>query len=143
MDDEQTAAIERECRELILAITQHGDHGEADLAVSLFAEDGSWMRGGKLYTGRDELLASYASEPSTQVARHINGGTVVTVEDADHASAVTYYLAFRGQRDSGEPNAPLPLDTPFSLGEWHDTFVRTEDGWRFSSRATRRVFARV
>jgi hypothetical protein len=36
---------------------------------------------------------------------------------------------------------PAPLGQPFSVGEWHDEFVRTEAGWRFSSRRTKRIFA--
>jgi hypothetical protein len=28
------------------------------------------------------------------------------------------------------------------MGEWHDKFVRTPDGWRFAARATKRIFER-
>jgi hypothetical protein len=149
MNDGQRKEIEQACRDLVLAITQYGDHRQADQAVTLFAEDATWLRGGTLYTGPEEIRESYRRGSPTQVARHISGGTVVTVVDGDHARSVTYYLAYNGdpgpQETQGEApreTGPLPLGTPFSMGEWHDTFVRTPDGWRFASRATKRLFER-
>jgi hypothetical protein len=142
MNNEQRAAIEAECCALIIAITQHGDHGEHAQAAALFAKDGSWLRGGRRYTGPDEILKSYKRGSSTQVTRHINGGTRVTVRDEDRADSVTYYLAISD--DPGTPDASLPMALkPFSMGEWHDSFVRTPEGWRFASRATMRLFERA
>jgi SnoaL-like domain len=142
MDSSQRAEIERQCRDLVLAVTQHGDHGEHAEAVSLFAEGGVWIRGGRPFTGSEELLASYGAEPSSQVTRHINGGSVITVQDEDNAQGVTYYLAYRHNAESEDAQLPLPLESPFSLGEWHDRFVRTDAGWRFAARETKRVFVR-
>jgi hypothetical protein len=137
MDDAQIAQA---CRELILTITQHVDHGEPEEAAALFAEEGVLARAGKEFSGRDGLVAAY-SDPPSRLVRHINGGTVVTVTDEDHASAVTYFIAYRYETEGEAVELPAPLGTPFSVGEWHDGFVRTEAGWRFSSRRTRRIFA--
>lgn len=142
MDSHDRAEIEQACRDLVITITHHGDHGEPERAAALFADQGSWVRGGVRYTGPGEILKSYGRGSATQVTRHINGGTLVTVLDGDHAESVTYYLAISD--DPGVPNAdsPLPLRLPFSMGEWHDSFIRTPDGWRFASRATKRIFER-
>ena len=140
-NDDLRRDIEHECRQLILSITQFGDHREAEKAAALFAPDGSWLRGGVVYTGPDEIQKTYGHGSPTQVVRHINGGTVVTVVDEDHAESVTYYLAIND--DPGvEATPPFPMRLPFSMGEWHDKFVRTPDGWRFAARATKRIFER-
>ncbi|MFT3863272.1 MAG: nuclear transport factor 2 family protein [Solirubrobacterales bacterium] len=137
MDDAQIAQA---CRELILTITQHVDHGEAEQAAALFAEDGVLARAGKEFSGREQLVAAY-TDPPNRLVRHVNGGTVVNLLDADHATAVTYFIAYRHEAEGEAVELPAPLGTPFSLGEWHDGLVRTEAGWRFSSRRTKRIFA--
>jgi hypothetical protein len=134
------AEIVQACRDLVLAITQHADHGEADAAAALFADGGVLNRGGREFTGQADLIAAYRDPPS-RVVRHLNGGTVVSVVDDHHASAVTYYLAYRHDTDGGPVELPARLEQPFSVGEWHDRFVLTDAGWRFASRQTRRVFA--
>ena len=135
------AEIERHCRDLVLAITQHGDLRELEQAAALFTPDGTWLRGDVRYTGAEEIIASYRRGSATEVARHLNGGTRVTVVDEDHAQSVTYYLAVKFDPGTEDAGLPLPL-RPFSMGEWHDTFVRTADGWRFAARVTKRVFER-
>lgn len=142
MNAEQRREIEQECRNLVIAITQHGDHKEVEECVALFAEDGTWLRGGEPYKGHAEIRSSYSRGSTTPVARHYNGGTLVNVIDDGHAEAITYYLMFRHDPKVENPELPLPLDPPFSAGEWHDTFVKTAQGWRFQSRATKRLFQR-
>jgi hypothetical protein len=139
MDDDTRRRIEQECAALVIAATHHGDHREIDEVVALFAADCSWFRGGRAYQGLDGVRASFAAQSATAVTRHMNGGTFVTVQDEDHASSVTYYLALIADTGTADPEPPLPL-VPFSSGEWHDTFVRTAEGWRFSSRRTKRIF---
>ena len=140
MDHAQRKAIEQECKDLVIAITQHGDHKETEKCIALFSEDGTWLRGGKPYKGHAEIRSSYKA--STQVVRHINGGCMVNVIDDNHAESVTYYIALHYDPKTDSPKFPLPFDPPFSMGEWHDKFVKTAQGWRFSSRETKRLFER-
>lgn len=142
MDANQRKQIEQECRDLVIAITQYGDHRDAEKATALFAEDATWLRAGKPYKGHAEILESYRRSSKTQVTRHMNGGTMVTIKDDNHAESVTYYIALHHDPKVETPKFPLPFDPPFSMGEWHDKFVRTPQGWRFSSRETKRLFER-
>jgi len=142
MELEDRLRIEQQCRDLVSTVTQRGDRREAEGAAALFAEDGTWVRGGKPYQGRAGVIESYRRIPATQLTRHLSANCVVTVHDADHASAITYYVAYHHDPGVAEPTFPLPLDPPFSLGEWHDRFVRTPDGWRIAHRETRRLFER-
>lgn len=142
MDARQRKEIEQECRDLVIAITQHGDHRETEKAVALFAADAAWLRGGKPYKGHAEIRDSYKRGSATQVTRHIIGGTLVTVRDDERAESVTYYVAMHHDPKVADAKFPLPFDPPFSMGEWHDKFVRTPEGWRFASRETKRLFER-
>jgi SnoaL-like domain len=142
MDTIERKKIEQEIRDLVIALTQYGDHREAEKAVALFAEDGFWLRGGKPYKGRAEILDSYKRGSQTQVTRHMNGGMLITIKDDNHAECVTYYIALHHDPKVENPKFPLPFDPPFSMGEWHDKFIRTTEGWRFASRETKRLFER-
>jgi uncharacterized protein (TIGR02246 family) len=142
VEADERLRIEQACRDLIAAVTQRGDRREIEAAAALFAEDGVWIRGGRPWQGRAAVSESYGRLPATQVTRHISSNCVVTVEDADHASAITYYVAYHHDPGIASPAFPVPLDPPFSLGEWHDRFVRTAEGWRIAQRETRRLFER-
>ena len=142
MDDDERRRIEQDCRDLVAAVAQLGDRREAAAAAALFADDCTWIRGGRPYEGRAGVEESYARLPPTQLTRHMSANCVVQVRDADHADAVTYYVAYHHDPGVESPTFPLPLDPPFSLGEWHDRFVRTADGWRIAHRETRRLFER-
>ncbi len=142
MDLDERLRIEQQCRDLVAAVAQRGDRRDLQGAAELFADDGVWVRGGRPYEGRAGVIDSYNRIPATQFTRHMSANCVVTVLDADHAEAVTYYLAFHHDPGLVEATFPLPLDPPFSLGEWHDRFVRTAEGWRIARRETKRLFER-
>jgi uncharacterized protein (TIGR02246 family) len=139
---EERLRIEQQCRDLVAAVTQRGDGRDLTGAAELFAEDGAWIRGGKAYAGRAGIIESFGRVSATQLTRHMSANCVVTVHDPDHAAAITYYVAYHHDPGVAEPTFPLPFDPPFSLGEWHDRFVRTAEGWRISHRETRRLFER-
>jgi len=142
VEAEERLRIEQQCRDLVSAVTQRGDRRDVEGAAELFAEDGVWIRGGTPWQGRTGVMASYGRLPATQVTRHMSANCVVTVEDGEHASAITYYVAYHHDPGMEHPVFPLPLEPPFSLGEWHDRFVSTPDGWRIARRETRRLFER-
>jgi uncharacterized protein (TIGR02246 family) len=142
LDADERRRIEQDCRDLVAAVTQLGDRRDSAGAAALFAEDGTWIRGGRPYQGRTGIAESYERIPATQFTRHLSANCVIDVRDADHADAVTYYIAYHHDPGVPSPTFPLPLDPPFSLGEWHDRFVRTPEGWRIAHRETLRLFER-
>lgn len=144
MKPAERRSIEQDCRDLVCALVHHTDRNEGVQAASLFAVDALWNRGGIVRQGREAILRSYlepADRSPTELIRHFATTTRVTVLDATHAQAVTYYLVYRFD-PGADFSLPLPLERPFSAGEWHDQFVRTADGWRFGGRQTQRLFKR-
>jgi len=135
--------IEHDIAAVIVKLAHLGDQKDAAHAVELFTAAGSWKRGGVDYAGRDQLRDSYAKvAPATAVVRHCVLGTAVEIEGPDRATAITYYCAFRYDEDTVTHQLPVPLDVPFAMGEWHDRFERTREGWRIARRQTVRVFQR-
>jgi hypothetical protein len=139
MNDSERRTIEQQCRDLVVQLCQLSDHGDREKSVDLFTQNGTWIRGGKPYKGREEMLQSFRGSP-TQVIRHLTSNILITVKDDNTAEGVTYYLAFHNDPGTAQPKLPLPLEPPFSLGEWHDKFVRTPSGWRISHREVKRFF---
>ena len=146
MNSADRRVIEQECRDLVCALVHHSDRNEGTQVAELFAVDAHWNRGGKPLVGRQAILQSYqgsGARSPTETIRHFATATRVIVEDEAHANAVTYYLVYRFDPGVVGFPLPLPLEQPFSAGEWHDQFVLTGAGWRFSGRRTHRLFKRV
>jgi SnoaL-like domain len=76
------------------------------------------------------------ANPPWRVIRHVCGN-MRFLYDGDNAAIGTTVLTVFMVSGSG------PATTaPFSVGEDHDRFVRTEEGWRFVSRRWVELFAR-
>lgn len=139
MTREERTTIELTCRDLVNRLTQFSDWKKKKESSELFTPTGTWVRGGKPYTGRAAIIASFEGS-QTDIIRHLATGTVIDVQDQKNASGVTYYLVYRHDPKTESPTLPMPLGTPFSMGEWHDRFVKADDGWLISHREVRRLF---
>ena len=139
LDARMKREIVDECRDLVIELVHAGDHGELEKAIDLWIPTGTWIRGGKPFTGREQLLESFKRASDTTLIRHLVVDTKITVKDESNAEGVSYYLAINHDPKTKEPKLPLPLE-PFSMGEWHDKYVKTPQGWRFSHREVKRLF---
>jgi hypothetical protein len=139
MDVKTKREIVDECRDLVIDLVHLGDHGELDAAVDLWTADGTWIRGGKPFTGRAQLLESFKRGSETTLIRHLVTDTRITVKDETNAEGVSYYMAVNYDPKTKDAKLPLPLE-PFSMGEWHDRYVKTPQGWRFAHREVKRLF---
>ena len=143
MDARERREIEEACKGLVVSLVHHSDHGVDEAAVDLFTADGVWVRGGKPFTGRDQLLQSFAARSKSVVTRHFTSNIRIVVTDDDNAEGVSYFMAFNHDSGTDQPELPLPVNLPFSIGEYHDKFVCTPAGWRFAHRMIKRVFQRA
>lgn len=134
--------VRQACLATIAGYTHFADSGAFERAVTFFKPDGLWLRGGTPLKGREEIRKSLEGRKPGLIIRHIIGSSWVELKDGDTAEVVTTYTAYNGQGDAEPPKLPLVLGLPFSLGEWHDTLVRTPEGWRIAKRETRRLFQR-
>jgi hypothetical protein len=133
------AAAKRACEELIVRLTHAQDHNRAQAAAALFVTDGTWIRSGVSHQGHEAIVRSFDRAGQTVVIRHMVSSTLIDIIDDTHATGVTYYLAF-ANRDDVAADSVRRLRSPASLGEWHDRFERTPQGWRFTHRTGVRIF---
>lgn len=138
----QRHAIETECQRLIVRLTHFADHHHSEEAAALFADDGVWIRGGKTFRGRDQIIGSFEGADRT-VIRHVVSNMMVEVGGPGAARATSYYILFREDDAPAVPQGPLQMRLPFSMGEWHDRFVLKDGQWRFAFREVKRLFQRA
>lgn len=128
---------ERACERLVVDYTHLVDFGEAARIADLFTDDGVWEGPGLVMRGRAEILAGFGrrQEVTRRVSRHVCTNVAIDVVADDEAVGIAYLVNFRHDRREGDdPTAPAPAGLPKYVGEYHDRFVRTADGWRFAAR---------
>ncbi|ONH60422.1 hypothetical protein CcI49_11350 [Frankia sp. CcI49] len=125
------------CRELIVAFAHHLDHREFDQVAALFSEDGVWVRHGEHLAGRTQIHDLLLRRPANQVERHVMTTMRVTQRSATRCDAVSYVMIFRSDRGSVPPAV---VAGPSAVGEFHDRFLLTAEGWKFTHRSSESVF---
>ena len=130
--------IEAECARLVVSFCAHIDGRHYDSVVALFTPDGVFERRSKVHVGHAAIRRELDARAVNMVSRHLCTNVQVTVIDADHAQASSYFLVLRQDGVSGD--APFPLDPPDGMGEFHDRLVRTGEGWRIAHRVTKAIF---
>jgi hypothetical protein len=135
MDPIERLLAERECERLIYAYCHLIDHGSAAKVGDLFTEDGRWISPEVTHAGQAEVATAFAARQAntSRMSRHVCSTALVEVEDADNATAVTYLQLYRHDGEPGRRISPL-AGLPEFVGEYHDSFARTPDGWRFRTR---------
>ena len=68
---------------------------------------------------------------------------VIDVVDEDRAVGLSYLVNYRYDSPTGDALVPAPAGAPKFVGEYHDTFVPTAQGWRFESRRCDLAFRRT
>src|SRR5689334_12263925 len=111
------------CSALIADYAYFVDHREFDQAVELFTDDGRIERPDLISNGREEISAHWASRPASVVTCHVCSPPSFREIASDTATAITYFTLYHlNHAGEGVP----PMNDPVALGEFHDSFVRTE-----------------
>jgi len=104
---------------------------DLDRYIACFTEDAEWEMFGDVRRGHADLRegakdrrATGMMGPGTGVI-HFLGCTVVAFEDDDNAYVKSYIQAYRN--GTKEPEL-------FIMGQYHDRFRRTDDGWKLAKR---------
>jgi SnoaL-like domain len=125
------------CRSLIVEFATRIDEGRAHTLGDLMTADASFARPtvpDVVIQGRDAILAAFSARPKHLVSQHLNLNIRIHLTGADTAeghSVVMLYLA--DANDALVPGKGRKTGAPI-IGTWTDTFVRTEEGWRFKDR---------
>lgn len=133
----QRLLAEQACRDLVARAAMLTDANRHEDFAALFAPDGELTRpGGEPLRGREAIVASYRTRPAGRLTRHLLGGTVVELLDADRARARTSVLLWSAEEadPAGAFGRPARRQV---LGEFEDEFVRGPQGWRIARRQAR------
>jgi len=137
------------CR-LVIEAVHRIDHGLADTYHEMFTHDGELIipattSNGKVIVPETTLRGRKAIQEwgqgivrsgSLGTIRHVCGNMRFIADGPDAAVGRTVLTVYQGTG----PGSPTTL--PWSVGEDHDRFVRTEQGWRIASRRWVELFAR-
>lgn len=142
MRGETRRIIEDECRKLSIAYARHVDFKEYDLFVELFAPDGELNVTGTPIVGHEKLEKAMAMRPNSLQSRHVLTNIHIHVIDEDRAEGISYLTLYRHEGDSQNDakEGPREISGPAGVGHYSDKFIRTEEGWRFSSRVLHFAF---
>ncbi len=113
------------------------DDGRSETLCELFVEDGVLVLGTSELKGRDAIRTwgRRLEEARTyKCIRHVAGNMRFELVGEREAKGVTILTVFMDDETRSS--------MPWVVGEDHDRFVRTEEGWRFKSREWKQLFAR-
>jgi SnoaL-like domain len=133
VSDADHVALER----LVTEAAWRVDEGRSETLNELFTEDGVLILGTNELKGRDAIQTwgRQLDEARTYACiRHVAGNMRFTIVGDNEAEGVTILTVFMDDDTS--------TTVPWVVGEDHDHFVRTEEGWRFKSRRWTQLFLR-
>jgi hypothetical protein len=119
-----------ELSRLVIEHAWRTDNGRADTLFELWAEDGELDLGSTALRGRQAIAdwgRQLVDNPPWLTIHHVCGNMRFVMDGADAAVGSTILIVFM------DANGTKP-SVPINVGEDHDRFVRTDQGWRFASR---------
>lgn len=131
--------VEAACRRLAVAYGRFIDLYDDEGVLGLFTPDAVWQRPGQPpLRGQGDIRRFLASRDRATLMRHVMSNFMIDVIDADHASGVSYWTGYVAADPA--PRMTATARAPFSVGEYHDQYVRGPQGWRIASRTAHYVF---
>ena len=135
MDRLEKLLIKDACESLSLQFGRLQDERRHDKLADLMTVDATYVRLGEELKV-DEFIAWVKTTPPNKT-RHFVSSTVFSVIEETLAKGITYYTLYLY---GGDEDTPYPLEGPFVVGEYHEEFALTENGWRIGRREARIIF---
>ncbi len=129
-----------ECQQLVTDYAYYRDLRDADKFAELFTEDARMLARGQWNEGRQALRDHVNGDDMDTVSLHLMTTIKIIPQDDNSATGISYVAVAHGPRAEDESTA-VPLDNFVVVGKYHDTFVRTDDGWKISERSFRPTFS--
>ena len=133
--------IERICKKLIYEFAEAIDQRNDRHLETLFTEDATYSRPiepNAVISGREAIVNMFIARPGGRVSRHICSNVRITVDSPTSAHGVSRVMLIAGTSEpAAHPQFGHKADARQLIGEYDETFVKTADGWRFSSRRGR------
>jgi len=128
-----------ELSRLVIEHTYRNDSGRPDTVHELYVEDGVLELQGTTLRGRQAIAdwgRQLAKNPPWRLIRHVCGNMRFVADGPDAAEGITVLTVYM------VAGAGAATTVPLQVGEDHDRFVRTPEGWRLASRRWVELFSR-
>lgn len=127
--------VYRDCINLVTDYAYHRDRFDAAEFSNLFTEDASLSVGNQTWEGRSNIRARIEGLDKSGSIRHLMSTIRIEPIDELHARGVSYATIYTAAAGSNSTEG-------FAIiGEYHDRFVLTDDGWKISNRELKSVFS--
>ena len=126
--------IHQQCIDLVLGYAYHRDNFNAEEFSQLFTEDASLTVGGQTWVGREEIRGRIQELRNGSTIRHLMSTMRIVPDGEDRATGVSYVTIYNA------PPGVTEVEGFLLIGEYHDEFVRTEEGWKIQTRELRPVY---
>lgn len=143
MDTLQRLAIELACTRLVNQFAVFNDSGRHEELAALFTEEGSYARPldpDSFVHGPAAILAQFRARPQDKVFRHLITNILIDVTGETTARGFCYVTLYGGSTSQPADRLGYRVIPPQLVGEYHDDFVLTPDGWRFQRRQGKLIF---
>ena len=125
------------CTALVMDYAYYRDRYDAAPYADLFAEDAVLTVLGVDYEGRAAIKARMLDASDKPPSRHHMTTIKITPVDDSTATGVSYVTVYSAPASAERPAAVNAFTT---MGEYHDTFTRTDDGWKILRREYKPAF---
>ena len=134
MNSLEELQIKLACSELIIRAVSCADKHDARGFADCFALDASLSRpGGQPIVGREAIFATYAQRPAERLTRHLITNTLLDIVSAQQVKAVSYAMVVAGSNND-ELTPKGRKASSCQIGEFHDTLMLTNEGWKIQMR---------
>lgn len=132
---------EMDCCALLLRAAHFADHHDVEAFVALFTDDGWVERLGERFIGTEAIRGFFQGRNTARRTRHVPSPPLITFRGPDEAAGLALFTLFDGIESDDQ--AVLPVALPATVGEFHQEYRRTENGWKIASHRSVAVFRRA
>jgi hypothetical protein len=139
-DELPRTLIERQLEHLVLHSIRAFDARDWQAFADTFTADGVFVRAtapDEPLVGRKAIVAALAARAATRLTRHLCTNIEIEVTGAETARGRCYLLLFAADATQPAGVDGHRSDPTQRIGEYHDTFARTAEGWGIARRAGR------
>ena len=126
--------VYRACTNLVYGYAYHRDNFNAEEFSNLFTPDASLTVLGSTWVGREDIRARIDGIRNGNTGRHEMSTIFITPIDDTHATGISYATIYSA------PPGVNSVSGPALIGEYHDEFELTSEGWKIAKRVLTRRF---
>lgn len=144
MDNTNNLNIEQACIKLVNQFAVFNDSSRFAELMDLFIADARYARPiapDVFIVGKADILASFEARPKERVGRHLMTNIIIDVLGPTSAKGICYVTLYSGTEGQKAEKFGLQAQASQFIGEYHDEFVLTDQGWKFSQRGGNIIFS--